>query len=122
MHYANSFFQFLEDTRICNNKILNYEELENKLGTSFYKIAVFTEGGVLINPAKLVRAMIDVLPKNIELYENSPLIKWNKNNNLINCQFEKNLIQTNTYHLVTIQLNEYTTITTSTLITFFLKI
>ena len=78
-----------------NNKILNHKELENKLGTSFYKIAVFTEGGILINPAKLVRAMIDVLPKNVELYENSPLIKWNKNNNFIDCQFEKNSIQTN---------------------------
>ena len=49
----------------------------------------------MINPAKLVRAMIDVLPRNIELYENSPLITWNKNNKLIDCQFEKNSIQTN---------------------------
>ena len=87
-------FSELLSTLNFNNKILNQEDLENKLGTSFYKIAVFTEGGILINPAKLVRAMIDVLPKNIELYENSPLIKWNKNNNLINCQFEKNSIQT----------------------------
>jgi len=78
-----------------NNKILNQEELTNKLGTNFYKIAVFTDGGILINPAKLVRAMIDVLPKNIDLYENSPLIKWNKNNNFVDCQFEKNSIQTN---------------------------
>ena len=88
-------FSELLSTLNFNNKILNQKDLENKLGTSFYKIAVFTEGGILINPAKLVRAMIDVLPKNIELYENSPLIKWNKNNNLINCQFEKNSIQTN---------------------------
>ena len=88
-------FSELLSTLNFNNKILNQEDLENKLGTSFYKIAVFTEGGILINPAKLVRAMIDVLPRNIELYENSPLIKWNKNNNLINCQFEKNSIQAN---------------------------
>ena len=91
---AKKFSELLSKLNF-NNKILNRKELENKLGTSFYKIAVFTEGGILINPAKLVRAMIDVLPKNIELYENSPLIKWNKNNNLINCQFEKNSIQTN---------------------------
>ncbi len=91
---ANKFSELLS-TLNFNNKILNQEDLENKLGTSFYKIAVFTEGGILINPAKLVRAMLDVLPKNIELYENSPLIKWNKNNNLIDCQFEKNSIQTN---------------------------
>ena len=88
-------FSELLSTLNFNNKILNQKDLENKLGTSFYKIAVFTEGGILINPAKLVRAMIDVLPRNIELYENSPLIKWKKNNNLINCQFEKNSIQTN---------------------------
>ena len=77
------------------NEILNQDELEKKLGTNFYKTAVFTKGGILINPAKLVRAMIDVLPKNVELYENSPLIKWKKNNNYIDCQFEKNLVQTN---------------------------
>ncbi len=88
-------FSELLSTLNFNNKILSQEDLENKLGTSFYKIAVFTEGGILINPAKLVRAMIDVLPRNVELYENSPLIKWNKNNNLIDCQFEKNSIQTN---------------------------
>ncbi len=88
-------FSELLSTLNFNNKILNQKDLENKLGTSFYKIAVFTEGGILINPAKLVRAMIDVLPRNIELYENSPLITWNKNNKLIDCQFEKNSIQTN---------------------------
>ena len=91
---AKKFSELLSKLNF-NNKILNRKELENKLGTSFYKIAVFTEGGILINPAKLVRAMIDVLPKNVELYENSPLIKWNKNNNFIDCQFEKNSIQTN---------------------------
>ena len=91
---AKKFSELLSKLNF-NNKILNQEDLENKLGTSFYKIAVFTEGGILINPAKLVRAMIDVLPINVELYENSPLVKWNKNNNLIDCQFEKNSIQTN---------------------------
>ncbi len=76
-----------------NNKILNQEELRKKLGTNFYKISIFTEGGILINPAKLVRAMIDVLPVDVELYENSPLIKWKKNNDIVHCQFEKNLIE-----------------------------
>ncbi len=91
---AKKFSELLSKLNF-NNKILNHKELENKLGTSFYKIAVFTEGGILINPAKLIRAMIDVLPKNVELYENSQLIKWNKNNNFIDCKFEKNSIQTN---------------------------
>jgi len=91
---ANKFIELLSSLNF-NSKILNQEQLKKRLGTNFYKIAVFTEGGILINPAKLVRAMIDVLPQNIELYENSPLIKWKKNNNTINCQFEKNSIETN---------------------------
>ena len=37
------------------NKILNKEELYKKLGTKFYNIAVYTKGGILLNPAKLVR-------------------------------------------------------------------
>ena len=77
------------------NKILNQEKLESLLGTNFYKIAVFTESGILLNPAKLVRAMIYTLSENIDLYENSPLIKWKKNNKFIECQFEKNVIQAN---------------------------
>ncbi len=88
-------FSELLSTLNFKNKILNQHDLESKLGTSFYRTAVFTEGGILINPAKLVCSMIDVLPRNVELYENSPLIKWNKNNNFIDCQFEKNSIQTN---------------------------
>ena len=91
---AKKFSELLTSLNF-NNEILNQDELEKKLGTNFYKTAVFTKGGILINPAKLVRAMIDVLPKNVELYENSPLIKWKKNNNYIDCQFEKNLVQTN---------------------------
>ena len=91
---AKKFSKLLSSLNF-NNEILNQDELEKKLGTNFYKTAVFTKGGILINPAKLVRAMIDVLPKNVELYENSPLIKWKKNNNYIDCQFEKNLVQTN---------------------------
>ncbi len=91
---ANKFSELLSSLNF-SNKILNQEQLKKKLGTKFYKVAVFTEGGVLINPAKLVRAMIDVLPKNIELYENSPLIKWKKNNKYFDCEFEKNIIQTN---------------------------
>ena len=88
-------FQKLLNRLNFNNKIMYQEELYKKLGTNFYKIAVFTEGGILLNPAKLVRAMIDTLPSNIDLFENSPLIKWKKNNNNILCNFERHSIETN---------------------------
>ena len=49
-----------------------------KLGTSFYNIGLYTKGGILLHPGKLVRAMIDTLPKNVKLFENSSLINWKK--------------------------------------------
>ena len=64
------------------------KELEKKLGTSFYKAALYTKGGILLHPGKLVRAMIDTLPKNIKLYENSALLEWNKNKDTISCRFK----------------------------------
>ena len=55
---------------------MNYQK---DLGTNFYNIALHTKGGILLHPGKLVRAMIDVLPNNVYLYENSSLLNWNKN-------------------------------------------
>ncbi len=77
------------------NKILYKDELKKKLGTSFYNIAVYTNGGILLNPAKLARSMVDTLPENVELYENTQLLNWKKINNKIECQFSKNKIITN---------------------------
>ena len=76
------------------NKILYKEDLKKKLGTSFYNIGIYTNGGILLNPAKLVRSMIDTLPENVELFENTQLINWKAVNNKIECQFLKNNIIT----------------------------
>ena len=64
------------------------EDLRERLGTSFYKIGLYTKGGILLHPGKLVRAMIDALPDNVELYENSPLTEWKKKDNNIYCKFK----------------------------------
>jgi len=76
------------------HKILHNQELTKKLGTSFYNIALYTKGGILLHPGKLVRAMIDVLPKNVSLYENSCLLNWNKKKDFISCDFENAKINT----------------------------
>ena len=76
------------------NKILFNDELKKRLGTSFYKVAVYTNGGILLNPGKLARSMIDTLPENIDLFENTQLLNWNKSNDKIICQFENNKIET----------------------------
>ena len=62
------------------NQILDKNQLQQKLGTDFYKTAIYTKGGILLHPAKLVRAMIDVLSENVLLLENSSLYSWKQFN------------------------------------------
>ena len=90
---AKSFSDLLTNLNF-KNQILHKDELKKKLGTSFYNIGVYTAGGVLLNPAKLVRSMVDTLPENVELYENTQLLKWKKVNDKIECRFLKNKIIT----------------------------
>jgi len=75
------------------NKFLDQKELQSRLGTSFYKIGVYTEGGILLNPGKLVRSMVDTLPSNVKLFENSQLLSWKKINDKIECEFKNNTIK-----------------------------
>ena len=95
-----------EDKRILENfsetlsklgfqhNILFNKDLKKRLGTNFYNIALYTKGGILLHPGKLVRAMIDTLPENVDLYENSQLLSWNNSNGSINCNFKNGSIKT----------------------------
>ena len=76
------------------SNILKKDELNKRLGTNFYNLALYTKGGILLHPGKLVRAMVDTLPHNIELFENSQLIEWIKNKDTILCKFVNNKIVT----------------------------
>jgi len=76
------------------HNLLSNKELSKRLGTNFYNVALHTKGGVLLHPGKLVRAMIDVLPKNVCLYENSSLLSWDKTKDIITCKFKNGRIHT----------------------------
>ena len=76
------------------HKILEKDDLSKRLGTNFYNLALYTKGGVLLHPRKLVRAMIDTLPNNVELLENTQLDEWSKNNDIIICKFDNHKIST----------------------------
>ena len=76
------------------HNLLSKEELKKKIGTNFYNIALHTKGGILLHPGKLVRSMIDTLPENVILYENSSLLNWKKINGTINCDFKNGSIKT----------------------------
>ena len=76
------------------NILLSNQQLSQKLGTNFYNVALYTKGGILLHPGKLVRAMIDSLPTNVQLYENSILLEWVKNKDTILCNFKNGIINT----------------------------
>ena len=90
----------IEDKKILTNfseilsklgfehNLLSYNDLSKRLGTNFYNVALHTKGGILLHPGKLARAMVDVLPKNVCLYENSSLLSWNKTKDIISCEFK----------------------------------
>ncbi len=76
------------------HNLLSNKELKRRLGTNFYNIALHTKGGILLHPGKLVRAMIDTLPKNVNLYENSSLLNWEKSKDTVICRFKNGLVKT----------------------------
>jgi len=61
-----------------NHNILEGKELRQRLGSSYYRLGLWTEGGVMLQPAKLARGMLEKLPQQVELFENSPVINWSK--------------------------------------------
>ena len=74
------------------HNIFYNSELKKILGTSFYNIALHTKGGVLLHPGKLVRAMIETLPENVQLFENTSLLKWETTNDKVKCYFKNGTI------------------------------
>ena len=70
------------------NDLLDRNSLKNKLGTEFYNLALYTKGGVLLHPGKLVRAMLNALPNNVELFENSAMLSWEKDGGYTHCKFK----------------------------------
>ncbi len=90
---AKNFSDLLKKLNF-KNTIFYQNDLKKRLGTSFYKVGVFTNGGILLNPGKLIKAMVNALPENVILFENTTLLKWKKSNENIDCSFEKNNIKT----------------------------
>ena len=88
-----NFSETLSKLRFSHN-LLQKDDLKKNLGTSFYKVGLYTKGGILLHPGKLVRAMIDTLPENVELFEKSALLDWKKKKDYILCNFENGKIIT----------------------------
>ncbi|WP_434136981.1 FAD-binding oxidoreductase (plasmid) [Pseudomonas luteola] len=54
-------------------KMIEAPDLPDHIGTHYYRKALFTPGTALIQPSALVKGLADTLPKNVTLYENTPI-------------------------------------------------
>lgn len=70
----NEFMKLLDQLNL-ENQFFNQADLAAQLGTGFYKMAVKTFGGAMLQPAALARGLIDNLPKNVSLYEDTPVLE-----------------------------------------------
>jgi len=55
-------------------QMVEAQELHAKLGTSYYQRALYTSGSCLINPSEVVRGLASVLPQNIDVFEQMPVV------------------------------------------------
>lgn len=64
-------------------EILNDDALAERLGTHYYKRAVYTPGNILVNPAALAISVASALPSNVTLLENTAVHEIDLANKII---------------------------------------
>jgi glycine/D-amino acid oxidase-like deaminating enzyme len=67
---------FASTLKACNfdYEVVQGQALAKRLGTSYYQSAIYTPGNILMNPASLVRGVAAALPKNVTVFEQSPVV------------------------------------------------
>lgn len=55
-------------------EIYEGEELARRLGTRYYKKALYTPGTLLVNPADVLRGLCTTLPANVDVFEECPVM------------------------------------------------
>lgn len=58
---------------------LNRGDLENGVGTNYYKCGLHVKNSYLLQPAALIRGLADNLPRSVQLFENSHVQKIARN-------------------------------------------
>ncbi len=68
------FRRYLEALDIAHRP-LDAGELQQRLGSSYYRAGIQIGDGALVQPAALVRGLADSLPDNVQLHEQSAVLK-----------------------------------------------
>lgn len=82
---ADSLAEWLEASG-TEYKDLSNTELSDHLGTAYYARGIWTKGDVMLQPAALVRGLSRTLPKNVELYDYSPVTQISQQGNKIHLE------------------------------------
>jgi len=61
-----------------NYRELDQGELQQQLGTSYYRYGYHSDNNIFVQPAALVRGLADSLPPNVCLWENEPVLAIEK--------------------------------------------
>ena len=54
-------------------EVIKAEDLPQRIGTAFYRQALFTPGTILLQPAAFVKGLAENLPPNVTLFEQTPI-------------------------------------------------
>jgi len=57
------------------HKTIPKAELARRLGTDYYVQALYTPGAVIINPSEVIRGLASVLPANVHVFEECPVLQ-----------------------------------------------
>lgn len=94
------YFEKLLQMMEIEHHVHDRETLNEKLGTRHYKSGIHVPGGVLLQPAALVRGLADNLPKNVQLCEQSAVLSIT-NGTPITLQLEAGEVQTDKLFIAT---------------------
>lgn len=61
--------------------VLGRKDIEERTGSNYYRYGVYLNDTYLLQPAALIRGLVDSMPDNIVLYENTPVKSISRNAN-----------------------------------------
>lgn len=82
MRECDNYQDYLQKLEIPHTA-LDQDALTKRLGSSIYKRGFHVHEGALLQPAALVRGLADSLPKNVTLFESSPVLKISYGNKIL---------------------------------------
>lgn len=56
--------------------LYDQQQLKERLGTNFYGLGIYCEGGALLQPAALAKGLLESLPEQVEIYADSPITSF----------------------------------------------